>query len=65
MNGLSGGGDKRLYILYSQKLKAMHATGIGTSSIVGGKVLTKETMPKNADITESDENRRLLNIRFW
>ena len=54
-----------MYILYSQKLKAMHATGIGTSSIVGGKVLTKETMPKYADITESDENRRLLNIRFW
>ena len=65
MNGLSGGGDKRLYILYSQKLRAMHAIGIGTSSIVGGKVLTKEAMPKNAVITESDENMRLVNIRFW
>jgi hypothetical protein len=65
VNGLSGGGDNRLYILYNQKLKAMHAIGIGISTIVGGKVLAKEARPKNAAITESDENMRLLNIRFW
>ena len=43
----------------------MQAIGIGTSTIVGGKVLAKEAMPKNAAITESDEKVRLLNIRFW
>ena len=65
MNGLSGDGDIRLYTLYNQKLRAMQAIGIGISSVVGGKVLTKEAMPKNAAITESDEKVRLLNIRFW
>ena len=65
MNGLSGDGDIRLYTLYSQKLRAMQAIGRGISPIVGGKVLTKEAMPKNAAITESDEKVRLLNIRFW
>jgi hypothetical protein len=65
VNGFSGDGDIRLYTLYSQKLRAMQTIGIGTSSIVGGKVLTKEAMPKNAAITESDEKVRLLNICFW
>jgi len=65
VNGLSGDGDIRLYTLYNQKLRAMQAIGIGISSVVGGKVLTKEAMPKNAAITESDEKVRLLNIRFW
>ena len=43
----------------------MQPNGIGISTIDGGKVLYRETIPKNAAITESAPKVRLLNIRFW